>query len=117
MYTMLGQGLVVQYRGSGVLNFCYSGSGVAGAYVTWDVTTQHGEPYWYGFAAGVLVSIIVSAITYFVVIRPLRSASPLSRLLGTLAVLLIVQAIIILHYSAETELQASGLPQALVRFG
>jgi sulfate-transporting ATPase len=117
MYTMLGQGLVVQYRGSGILNFSYAATGVAGAYVTWDITTQHGVAYWYGFAAGVLVSVVLSGVTYFAVIRPLRSASPLARLLGTLAVLLTVQAVIVLHYTAEAELQPSGLPQALVRLG
>jgi ABC-type branched-subunit amino acid transport system ATPase component/ABC-type branched-subunit amino acid transport system permease subunit len=117
MYTTLAHGLVVQYRGSGVLNFSYAATGVAGAYVTWDVTMQHGQAYWYGFAAGVGVSVLLSAATYFCVIRPLRGASTLARLLGTLAVLLIVQALILLRYTAETQIQANGLPRNLVRVG
>ena len=41
-YALASQGLIVIYRGSGVLNFALGAIGMAGAYVWWELTTNQG---------------------------------------------------------------------------
>ena len=37
LYSLASQGLMVIYRGSGVLNFAHGAIGMVGAYVEWEV--------------------------------------------------------------------------------
>jgi branched-subunit amino acid ABC-type transport system permease component len=41
-YALASQGLIIIYRGSGVLNFALGAIGMAGAYVWWELTTNQG---------------------------------------------------------------------------
>ena len=44
LYSLASQGLMVIYRGSGVLNFAHGAIGMVGAYVEWEVKVKHGQP-------------------------------------------------------------------------
>ena len=44
LYSLASQGLIVIYRGSGVLNFAHGAIGMIGAYVEWEVRVEHGQP-------------------------------------------------------------------------
>ena len=44
LYALASQGLLVIYRGSGVLNFAQGAIGMAGAYLYWEMTVKHGLP-------------------------------------------------------------------------
>ena len=44
LYSLASQGLIVIYRGSGVLNFALGAIGMVGAYVQWEVKDEHGQP-------------------------------------------------------------------------
>lgn len=46
LYALTAQGIVLIYRGSGVLNFAHGAIGMAGAYVQWELAVQQGMPYW-----------------------------------------------------------------------
>ena len=52
-YSLASQGLMVVYRGSGVLNFAHGAIGMVGAYVAWEVRDQHGQPFVVALIAGV----------------------------------------------------------------
>ena len=40
LYSLASQGLMVVYRGSGVLNFAHGAIGMVGAYVAWEVRVR-----------------------------------------------------------------------------
>ena len=41
LYALASQGLIVIYRGSGVLNFAIGAIGMAGVFLQWDLHIQH----------------------------------------------------------------------------
>src|ERR1044072_1018252 len=90
LYALTAHGIVLVYRGSGVLNFAHGAIGMAGAYVQWELASQHGVPYWPATACGVLASAALGVLTHLLVLRPLRRASSLARLVGTLAVFIVL---------------------------
>lgn len=114
MYALAGQGIVVIYRGSGVINFALGAIGTAAAYFAWELQNA-GWPFGAAFAAGVTLSAILGVAVQIMVMRPLRRASSLVRLVATLGVLVVLQALLTLRYDDNVTLVASPLPTTLLR--
>ena len=110
LYSLASQGLMVIYRGSGVLNFAQGAMGMVGAYVAWEVRTKHGQPFWLALLVGVLASALLGALTHILVMRQLRRASPLARIVATLGVLILLQGIAVIRYGARVTFVESGAP-------
>ena len=72
LYSLAAQGLVLIYRGSGVLNFAHGAIGMVGAYIYWSISVDHGHPFVVGLVAGVAASAVIGAATHLLVMRPLR---------------------------------------------
>lgn len=110
IYALLAQGVVLVYRGSGVLNFAQGAMAMAGAYVFYELTARHHL----GNAVSFVVSIVALAITgvlvYQLFMRRLQKASPLARVIATLAVTTILQAVAGLRYGASVIFLNSWLP-------
>ncbi|WP_330293351.1 branched-chain amino acid ABC transporter permease/ATP-binding protein [Streptomyces sp. NBC_00576] len=114
LYTLTAHGIVLVYRGSGVLNFAHGAIGMAGAYVQWELAVQHGVPYWPAVACGVLASALLGVLTHLLVLRPLRRASSLARLVATLAVFIVLTAIAVKRYGDSLQLVPGKLPTRLL---
>jgi sulfate-transporting ATPase len=114
LYALSSQGLMVIYRGSGVLNFAQGAIGMLGAYVAWDLQTNSGLPFIPALIVGVAVSALIGVLTQLLLMRPLRRAAPLVRVVATLGVLILLQGIVILHWGAETIVVDSSLPTSSV---
>ncbi|WP_411150887.1 ABC transporter permease subunit [Streptomyces sp. A30] len=114
LYALTAHGIVLVYRGSGVLNFAHGAIGMAGAYVQWELATQHGVPYWPATACGVLASAVLGVLTHLLVLRPLRRASSLARLVGTLAVFIVLTALAVKRYGDSLQLVPGKLPNELL---
>ncbi|MBS1893928.1 MAG: ATP-binding cassette domain-containing protein [Actinobacteria bacterium] len=110
LYALASQGLILIFRGSGVLNFAYGAIGMVGAYVAWELQYQHGTTFAVAAAAGIGVSTAVGLLTCVLVMRPLRHSTPLARIVGTLGVLVVLQAIAILRYGSAVTVVPSALP-------
>ena len=114
IYALLGLGLVVIYRGSGVINFGQSGFALVGAYLTYRLHVQDGH----GMAVSVIVSVLACAaigvLVHFLVMRPLRSASPLARVIATLGVLTVLNQAVILKFGAKQVIAKSPVPTEAV---
>jgi len=109
VYAMLGQGIVVIYRGSGVVNFAQGTLAMVGAYLfAW---LRHG-----GMQVGLalLLTILAGAGMGFLIqtgiMRPLRNAAPLVRIVATLGVFTILQAGAALRYGDSLILVGKVLP-------
>ncbi|WP_030660711.1 ABC transporter permease subunit [Streptomyces cellulosae] len=114
LYALTAHGIVLVYRGSGVLNFAHGAIGMAGAYVQWELSAQHGVSYWPATACGVLTSAVLGVLTHLLVLRPLRRASSLARLVGTLAVFIVLTAIAVKRYGDSLQLVPGKLPTKLL---
>jgi branched-subunit amino acid ABC-type transport system permease component len=114
LYALTAHGIVLVYRGSGVLNLAHGAIGMAGAYVQWELAAHHGVPYWPAVACGVLVSAVLGVLTHLLVIRPLRRASSPARLVGTLAVFIVLTAVAVKRYGDSVQLVPGKLPNRLL---
>jgi ABC-type branched-subunit amino acid transport system ATPase component/ABC-type branched-subunit amino acid transport system permease subunit len=114
LYALASQGLIVIYRGSGVLNFAIGAIGMAGVFLQWDLHIRNGWAFWPSLVAGVLFSALIGALTHLLIIRPLRRSSPLVRVIATLGVLITLQAIAQLRYGSTPQFVLSELPTDIV---
>ncbi|MCW2538775.1 MAG: transporter related protein [Frankiales bacterium] len=117
LYSLASQGLVLIYRGSGVLNFAHGAIGMVGAYIEWQVSVVHGAPYAVGVIAGVATSALLGALTHLVVMRQLRRASPLARVVATLGVLITLQSLVVIKYGSDVQFVRSSLPTKAIHLG
>ena len=114
LYSLASQGLMVIYRGSGVLSFAHGAIGMVGAYVEWEVKVKHHQPAWLAWILAVLSCALLGALAHLVVMRRLRRASPLARIVATLGMLIILQSAAVLRYGARNTLVQSEIPRNLV---
>jgi ABC-type branched-subunit amino acid transport system ATPase component/branched-subunit amino acid ABC-type transport system permease component len=113
-YALASQGLIIVYRGSGVLNFALGAIGMAGAYVWWELNTNQGWAFLPALIAGVLFAAVIGALVHLLIMRPLRQSAPLVRVIATLGVLITIQSIAILRYTATSKFVPSALPTDIV---
>src|SRR6266851_5744508 len=110
LYALAALGLIVIYRGSGVLNFALGAIGMAGAYLWYELRVNHGWPFAAAAAAAVLFSMTIGVLTHLLLMRPLRRASPMVRVIATLGLMITLQAIAVLLYQATPRFVSSALP-------
>lgn len=117
LVALAGLGLVLVYRGSGVINFAHGALGSIGAFAFWELSVERGWPTLAAGAAGVAASAASGLLVHLLVLRPMRQASGLTRLIATLAVLVVLQAGLSLRYGASRHLVAPFLPTDTWRLG
>ena len=110
VYALLAQGLVLVYRGSGLLNFAQGALAMVGAYAYYAVTVQAGLPKIVGLGAALFGCAALGAAIHLVVLRPMRRSSPLSRVIATLGVLIALQSSAFLVYGHEPRTVPGLLP-------
>ena len=108
------QGLLVVYRGSGVLNFAHGAIGMIGAYVAWEMRVEYELPVAVAWSVGIAASAVIGALTHLLIMRQLRRASPLARIVATLGVLIVLQAAAVLRYGSVITFVDPELPTTLV---
>jgi ABC-type branched-subunit amino acid transport system ATPase component/ABC-type branched-subunit amino acid transport system permease subunit len=114
LYAFASQGLIVIYRGTGVLNFSLGATAIAGVFMEWEMQYQHGWPFLAAAAVGVALSAFLGVLTHWVIMRPLRKASSLVRVIATLGVLVFFQAGVVIRYGSNARQVASWLPTSRV---
>src|SRR5262245_46721284 len=82
-YGLAAQGIVLVYRGSGVLNFANGAIGMVCAFFFYN-TRESGSPTWLALVLALLLAGAIGLAIHFVIMRPLRRAPALSRLIATL---------------------------------
>ena len=102
IYGVLGNGLVLIYRGSGVVNFAHGAMAMAAAYTFYELDLVKGWAVFPSFIASVALLALIGVLTQVVLMRRLRDASPLSRLIGTLGVLAVLDGLFSKWFGAST---------------
>ncbi len=114
MYSLASQGLIVVYRGSGLLNFAHGAIGMVGAFAYYEFRTTLGLPFLLAGLLGVLVSAAVGALCQLAVMKQLRRASPLTRIVATLGILITLQSLAVLRYGGRATFVPPELPQGVI---
>ena len=117
VYALLGNGLVLIYRGSGILNFAQGAYAMVGAYLFYELHDVHRQAFAPSFATAAVAVGLVGALTHLLVMRPLRQASPLARLIATLGILAVLQGAATIRYGANLIEVPSSLPQGVIHWG
>jgi len=126
IYALLGQGIVLIYRGSGVLNIAHGGFAMFAAYLylqlhdpqTFGSLSNSGAwPLLPSIAAAVAATALIGLATDQLLLRRMRKASPLSRLIGTMGVLLVLEAVSERIWGAEPPFAPALLPNQAWNLG
>ncbi|MCZ7528743.1 MAG: hypothetical protein M5U14_21650 [Acidimicrobiia bacterium] len=126
VYAALGLGIVLAYRGSGVISFAHGAMAMLAVYTyaelrsTGDlVVPVPGLPDRIHVAAEVplvpalFVALGVSALLGFLVhlvFRPLRNAPALAKVVASVGIMLVLQAVVLLRFGTKTRSLAPILP-------
>ena len=109
-------GVVLTYRGSGIINLATGGMAMFAGYAFWALTT---DLLHLSTVPALLVSLVivlaVGAAIELVAFRPLRTAPPLAKLVSSLGVLLVLQASMLLAFGTTAQPEPSVLPQNTVK--
>jgi branched-chain amino acid transport system permease protein len=129
IYAMLATGIVVAFKGSGVINFAHGAIAMFVAYqyhylrtrglfrlpwVDFLPTKKLNIPvllrlggadkkmsFWPAFLLAMLTAILLGAMAHFLVFRPLRNAAPLGKVIGALGVMLYLQGVALTNFGSE----------------
>ena len=113
LYALASQGLIVIYRGSGVLNFGLGAIGMVAAYLEYELATNSGWSFLPALVCGVAASALVGALIHLLIMRPLRQVSPIVRVIATLGVMVTIQAIAVLKYQSNPIFVPTALPDSI----
>jgi branched-chain amino acid transport system permease protein len=109
--------VVVTFRGSGIINLATGAVAMVAAYAFWAFSSDFFH-FTLGTALAVIATIAVAVgvgvLTEFVVFRPLRTSSPLAKLIASLGVLLTLQATMLLSFGSAAKQIPNVLPTGTV---
>jgi len=104
IYGLYALGLVLVYRGSGVLNFAQAELGTFALFVAHLVIVEWGHPYLVGAMAAVVVALAIGVTFERAAVWPLRAAPRLTVAVGTIAMLSLLIALELTVFDANPRL-------------
>src|SRR5687768_3687596 len=90
LFAICAQGLVLIYRASGVVNFAQSGFVLLGGYSFYEFREIRQWSAVASVTAAVAVGALAGLLVHLLIMRPMRRSSPITRVVATLGVLVIV---------------------------
>jgi ABC-type branched-subunit amino acid transport system ATPase component/branched-subunit amino acid ABC-type transport system permease component len=118
VYALAGVGLVLTYKTSGVFNFGHGALSIVAAYAYYTLHVQHGMPS--ALAALICVFGIGPALGMILefIVRPLAKSGLSVRVVSTVGVLLIIQALAVIIYgTSQTRIVPPFLPTNAFNIG
>jgi sulfate-transporting ATPase len=117
-YALFAQGAVLIYRGSGLVNFAQGALGTLAAYVAFlELKLKHDWPTALACIAGMLVAVVVSLLFQAIVLRALRHAAAIVRVISTIGLWGLLQAVTEKRYGAANQNVDHYLPHDTFRIG
>lgn len=136
IYAALSMGLVITYRGTGIVNFAIGAMAMWGAYV-YEELSRTGDlvlpvivlPHRIGlggssgavpFAVAMMLAVlscsVVGLLTHVFVFQPLRRAPILAKVVASVGVLLMIQALIVIRFGTSPRVVRPILPNEAMSF-
>ncbi|GAA3516302.1 branched-chain amino acid ABC transporter permease/ATP-binding protein [Aeromicrobium panaciterrae] len=110
IYSLVSQGLVLIYRGSGIVNFAQGSFVMVGGYAYYEFRVQQSWPAIPSVLLAICGGALLGAAVHLLILRPMRTSSPIERVIATLGLLLALQAAAVLRYGVGTISVPSSLP-------
>jgi branched-chain amino acid transport system permease protein len=111
-------GVVLTYRGSGIINLATGAVAMVTGYFFFAFKTGDGVFPQLGTAGAVVLgltaALLMGVLSEVLVFQPLRTASPLAKLVASLGILLLAQAGMLLIFGTGPKQQPPVLPKDLV---
>jgi branched-chain amino acid transport system permease protein len=106
-------GVVLTYRGSGIINLSVGAMAMLGGYAFWALTSGKiaSLPSAAAMPIALLFVLLCGALVEFAVFRPLRNSSPLSKMVSSLGVLLILQSWMLIEFGTTPQPEPIILPE------
>ncbi len=114
VYALVTHGMTLIYRGSGLVNFAQGGFVMAGAYAFYVFRVSLGLPPVLAVIAALLAAAAIGAAFQVLVLRGMRNTSPVTRVVATLGLLLVLQSVVALVYSSDVLQIPPLLPDSTV---
>jgi branched-subunit amino acid ABC-type transport system permease component len=114
----IAMAVVVTYRGSGIINLATGAISMVAAYSFWSLKSGYFHVTFGTVPAAavtMLVAILVGVLSELLVFRPLRTSSPLAKLVASLGILLILQATMLLWFGSPSQSIPSIFPKDFVK--
>jgi len=139
-FAMLAAGIVVAFKGSGVINFAHGAIAMFAAYefnllrtkgilvLPWvDIlptkalnlpvkiklsSEKLGVPA--AMIIALLISVLIGALAHFLVFRPLRNAAPLGKVIGSVGLMLYLQGVALKNFGTSNANPTEVLPGGLI---
>jgi branched-subunit amino acid ABC-type transport system permease component len=117
-YALFAQGAVLIYRGSGLVNFAQGAVGTFAAYVAFvDLQGKQGLATFPAIVVATLAAGAVSLLFQVFVLRSLRRAAPIVRVIATIGLLGLLQAVVAKRYGVANRPIESYLPHEVWKWG
>jgi branched-chain amino acid transport system permease protein len=116
IFSSMALALVLIYRSMHVINFAQGGMAMFTTFIAWQLTTV-GLPMWAAFAITIAVAFGGGVVLERVVIRPVERASPLTILIVTLGLLLVLNGLAGWHWGYLLKSFPSPFPTAPIVVG
>jgi ABC-type branched-subunit amino acid transport system ATPase component/ABC-type branched-subunit amino acid transport system permease subunit len=135
IFSALALGLVLTYKGTGVINFAAGAMGAWSAYVynalhtagnlAFPVIGIPGSVHLFGSGLGAVPAILIAGcygavlglLVYLLVFRPIRKAPVLAKVVASVGVMLAMQALIVERFGNSPQIVDPILPASDVQIG
>jgi branched-chain amino acid transport system permease protein len=117
IYALVGLGLMLAFKGTGVLNFAQGELVTLGAYTALFLSLTTSLPYWAIFILTILVAGIVGIVFERLLVRPLMLAPEFTVVVATLAVGLMIKDALRIAWQESVSSIPSPFADVSVRFG
>jgi ABC-type branched-subunit amino acid transport system ATPase component/ABC-type branched-subunit amino acid transport system permease subunit len=114
-YALIGQGLILTFRGTGVVNFAQGAIAMITAF-TYAWLTGQGISIGLATLIALAFSAVIGAVIQRVVMKPLTRAPLLAKLVATLGLILVAEAAAILIFGDNFRSIPSLLPSQPIHF-
>ena len=117
-YALFAQGAVLIYRGSGLVNFAQGALGMFAAYFGFlELKEKHDLPTVVSLTLAVLAAGLVSYVFQMIVLRRLRRAAAIVRVISTIGLLALIQSIVEKRFGAANRPIEQYLPHRVFNVG
>src|SRR3981081_992299 len=96
IYALFAVGYTLVFGILDILNLAHSAVFMLGAAITYSLVVNHGQSFWIACVLGIIAAAFLGLVIEHVCLRPLRrrSAPPITALISTIGLALILVAII-----------------------
>lgn len=101
LYALIAVGFVIIYRSTHVINFAQGTLAALGGYIFYSFQSNIGMNFAAAMVAAVLASFVLGAVIYYMLLRPAKGATPLTLVMITIALNIVLSGLILLIWGGD----------------